>query len=42
MIHNLGITDKELFPLMVTYLVEPALEDFARNNGININWSYEI
>lgn len=33
---------KEVFPLMVTYSVEPDFEDFAREKGINIIWSYEI
>lgn len=37
-----GIIHKEVFPLIVTYSAEPEVEDFARENGINVIWSFQI
>jgi len=36
------IVGDHVLPLMVTYSARPATEDYAKEKGINIIWSYEL
>ena len=36
------IVGDHVLPLMVTYSIRPATEDYAKEKGINIIWSYEL
>ncbi len=37
-----GVIQKEVFPVMVTYSAEPAVEEMAKEKGVNLIWSYEL
>ena len=41
-LENNKIITADKFLFIVTYSVEPAVEEYARENGIDVIWSYEV
>lgn len=36
------IISEEIFPIIVTYMTEPEIEEFAKSKGIAIYYSYDF
>ena len=41
-LENKGIITRDRFLLVVTYSVEPEVEEYARDKGLQVIWSFEI
>ena len=41
-LENKGIITRDRFLLVVTYSVEPEVEEYARDNGLQVIWTFEI